>query len=63
MFNEFANYITILNNENTVTVANDNDAFSQDDMIVLITNVLDSMKIDYDTRKNDDQTISIDLYE
>lgn len=63
MFNEFANYITILNNENTVTVARDNDAFAQDDMIVLITNVLDSMKIDYDTRKNDDQTISIDLYE
>lgn len=63
MFNEFANYITILNNENTVTVARDNDAFAQDDMIVLITNVLASMKIDYDTRKNDDQTISIDLYE
>ncbi|MFB0831537.1 hypothetical protein ACEU2D_18280 [Brevibacillus laterosporus] len=63
MFNEFANYIYELSNGDTVTVATDNDAFPQDEMIMLITDILDGFKIDYKTQKNDDQTISIDLYE
>ncbi|MBG9776179.1 hypothetical protein [Brevibacillus laterosporus] len=63
MLKEFTNYMIILNLTNTVTVDYDNEVFSQDEMVQLITSILDSMKIDYDTRKNDDQTISIDLYE
>ncbi|PPB12851.1 hypothetical protein [Brevibacillus laterosporus] len=63
MFNEFANYIYILNKENAVTIATDNEAFSQDEMVMLITDILDGLKIDYEPQKNDDQTFSIDLCE
>ncbi|QDX94732.1 hypothetical protein EEL30_22075 [Brevibacillus laterosporus] len=63
MLNEFVRYMSVLTNDDTVTIANNNEAFEQGDMVQLITDILDGLKVDYDTHVNDDLTINIDLYE
>ncbi|TPG68688.1 hypothetical protein EEL31_09225 [Brevibacillus laterosporus] len=63
MLNEFVRYMSVLTNDDTVTIANNNEAFEQGDMVQLITDILDGLKVDYDIYENDDLTINIDLYE
>nr|WP_162306331.1 hypothetical protein [Brevibacillus laterosporus] len=55
--------MSVLTNDDTVTIANNNEAFEQGDMVQLITDILDGLKVDYDIYENDDLTINIDLYE
>lgn len=63
MLNEFARYMSMLTNDDTVTIAHDNEAFVQEEMVQLIIDILDSLQVDYNKHVNGDLTLSINLYE